>query len=51
MQMDWYVTAYRWWSLGELATTQEEFAPRRLAELWRALARGEYPDQPIDCGS
>jgi 8-oxo-dGTP pyrophosphatase MutT (NUDIX family) len=51
IQMDWYVTAYRWWSLAELATTQEEFAPRRLAELWRALARGEYPDQPIDCGS
>jgi hypothetical protein len=48
--MDWYVKAYRWWSLEELATSQDEFAPRRLPALWPALVREEYPPRPIDCG-
>jgi 8-oxo-dGTP pyrophosphatase MutT (NUDIX family) len=50
IKQDGYVIAYRWWSLAELATSQEDFAPRRLAALWPALARGEYLDGPIDCG-
>jgi 8-oxo-dGTP pyrophosphatase MutT (NUDIX family) len=49
IQMDWYVKAYRWRSLEELTDSRDEFAPRRLAELWPALARG-YPALPIDCG-
>jgi len=47
---DRYVRAHRWWTLQELAGAAEDFAPRRLPELWNRLARGEYPDRPIDCG-
>ena len=36
--------------LDELTASREDFAPQRLAELWQALARGECPDEPIDCG-
>lgn len=40
----------RWWSLDQLLQSSEEFAPRRLVELLPALLRGEFPDQPVDCG-
>lgn len=45
-----YVTAIRWWGQGELATSSELFAPRRLPDLVAALHRGEIPDPPIDAG-
>jgi 8-oxo-dGTP diphosphatase len=45
-----YVTGIRWWEPGELATSTERFAPRRLPELVAALQRGEVPDPPIDAG-
>jgi 8-oxo-dGTP pyrophosphatase MutT (NUDIX family) len=50
IKKDGYVIAYRWWSLEELTDSPEDFAPRRLPVLWRALARGNYPALPIDCG-
>lgn len=47
---DAYVREFRWWSVEALARTAEVFAPRRLAQLWPGIARGELPAQPVDCG-
>ncbi len=50
LRQDSYVRSYRWWTLQDLAVAADDFAPRRLPELWPSLARGEYPERPIDCG-
>jgi 8-oxo-dGTP pyrophosphatase MutT (NUDIX family) len=50
VKADTYVVAYRWWTLPELKESAEEFAPRRLAELWRELVDAGLPDRPLDCG-
>lgn len=50
IQQDSYVRRHRWWSLPELAKSTDEFAPRRLPELFGLLAGGDYPAEPIDCG-
>jgi 8-oxo-dGTP pyrophosphatase MutT (NUDIX family) len=47
---DGHVTAYRWWTLSQLLCSNEEFAPQRLTELITDIIRGDYPDEPIDCG-
>jgi 8-oxo-dGTP pyrophosphatase MutT (NUDIX family) len=50
LRQDSYVRSYRWWTLQDLAVAADDFAPRRLQELWPSVARGEYPERPIDCG-
>lgn len=50
LKQDGYVVGYRWWDLPELLLSRDDFAPRRLPELWMPLARGDYPVSPIDCG-
>jgi 8-oxo-dGTP pyrophosphatase MutT (NUDIX family) len=50
LKQDSYVRSYRWWTLQDLAVATDDFAPRRLPQLWPNVARGEYPDRPIDCG-
>jgi 8-oxo-dGTP pyrophosphatase MutT (NUDIX family) len=40
----------RWWSLDEIAASDEVFAPRRLAELVRDLLEHGPPAKPIDAG-
>ncbi len=40
----------RWWSLDELAATEVEFSPRRLAALLPPILAGDYPGPPIDTG-
>ena len=50
LRQDSYVRSYRWWTLRDLAVATDDFAPRRLPELWPSIARGDYPDRPIDCG-
>jgi hypothetical protein len=44
------VIGHRWWSLNEIERSCEDFAPRRLAVLLPPILRGEFADQPIDCG-
>lgn len=41
----------RWWTLDELASSDETFYPRRMASLMPAVVRGEYGPDPVDCGS
>lgn len=41
---------HRWWTCPELSSATDDFAPRRLPALFSAVARGEYPETPIDCG-
>lgn len=48
--MDSYIIGYRWWSLSNLITSHEDFAPRRIADLLEPIFRGDYPETPIDCG-
>ena len=50
LRPDSYVRSYRWWTWQDLAVAADDFAPRRLPELWPSVARGEYPERPIDCG-
>ncbi len=47
---DDYVIGFRWWRIHEIAASADHFAPRRLAEFAAPVIRGEYPNQPIDCG-
>ena len=49
-KLDSYVVGHRWWDLDEIERSNEDFAPRRLAELLPPILRGEYPDPAIDCG-
>ncbi len=50
IKRDSYVVDHRWWSLGDIEASAEDFAPRRLALLLPPLLRGEYPESAIDCG-
>ena len=45
-----YVTAIRWWTLGELETADAIFAPRRLPLFVRELLVNGSPVEPIDVG-
>jgi 8-oxo-dGTP pyrophosphatase MutT (NUDIX family) len=40
----------RWWTLDELADSTEEFAPRRLPALARAVVSIGPPESPVDVG-
>jgi len=44
------ILEHRWWSLPEIAASDELFAPHRLAVLLAPLLRGDLPARPIDCG-
>jgi hypothetical protein len=37
----------RWWSMDEIAASEDIFVPRRLAALLPPILRGEYPGVPI----
>ena len=43
-----YVTDVRWWTPEKLASSREEFEPRRLPGLVPALVAGDVPSDPID---
>jgi 8-oxo-dGTP pyrophosphatase MutT (NUDIX family) len=43
-------TEERWWSVDEIAASDEWFAPPALASLLPAVLRGEYGNEPIDVG-
>jgi 8-oxo-dGTP diphosphatase len=45
-----YVTEIRWWTVDELAASEERFAPRRLPALVAALLRDGPPGEPLDVG-
>ena len=45
-----YVTAIRWWTRAELAATDAQMRPTRLAALLDALLRDGPPPAPIDAG-
>ncbi len=47
---DDYIVASRWWTLAELQTSTEQFAPRRLPALIGDIIEARYPTCPIDCG-
>jgi 8-oxo-dGTP pyrophosphatase MutT (NUDIX family) len=41
------ITQFRWWTLGELAETDEVVYPLGLAPLITDLAAGRFPDPPV----
>ena len=41
---------FRWWAIEEIAQSAEAFAPRRLAELLRALQQQGPPPSPLESG-
>jgi TDG/mug DNA glycosylase family protein len=44
------VEEYRWWSVDEIAASDEAFAPRRLARFLRELLEHGPPAEPLDVG-
>lgn len=42
------IEAYRWWTLAELETSKERFAPRRISQLLRDLLENGRPSAPIE---
>jgi 8-oxo-dGTP pyrophosphatase MutT (NUDIX family) len=51
VKQDSYVTGFRWWSMDEIASSTQDFAPRRLAELLPPILAGAYPIRPLDTGA
>jgi 8-oxo-dGTP pyrophosphatase MutT (NUDIX family) len=45
------VLGQRWWTLDELAGSDEVFYPTRLPALMPAVVRGEYGAEPVDAGA
>lgn len=45
-----FLEEQRWWTVEEIRSSQDWFAPRRMAELVAELAAGRIPAQPEDCG-
>lgn len=45
-----FMPEHRWWTAGEIAASDDWFAPRRLAELLPAIVAGAYPAEPLDTG-
>jgi 8-oxo-dGTP pyrophosphatase MutT (NUDIX family) len=43
-------SGFRWWSISEIASSREEFAPRRLAQLLRDLQQRGPPPAPVEIG-
>ena len=50
MNPDSYVAEYRWWSVEEIAASNEDFAPRKAAHLLPPILEGRFPGEPFDCG-
>ena len=42
------ILGHRWWSLVELESSSELFAPSSLAQLLKPILQGEYPHKPIE---
>lgn len=47
---DEYISKHKWWSIDELRTSNDEFAPRNIRNLIAPILDGEYPEIPFDCG-
>jgi 8-oxo-dGTP pyrophosphatase MutT (NUDIX family) len=45
-----FIHEYRWWTVDEIASSTDWFAPRRLGALLPSIVAGDYPFQPVDCG-
>lgn len=44
------ISRYRWWSMEEIASSQDIFVPPRLAELLASILAGHLPPEPFDAG-
>lgn len=42
---------FRWWTLADIATSQENFGPRNLAEVLQSLRDNGLPGKPITLGN
>lgn len=47
---DGYISKHKWWSLQELQSSSEEFAPMDIRNIISPILNGTYPESPIDCG-
>ena len=47
---DGYIVGYRWWTHAEIAASDDDFSPRRLATFLPPILAGEYPATPFDAG-
>ena len=44
------LTELRWWSVAEIAASDEVFVPRAIAALLPPIIAGDYPEEPVDAG-
>jgi 8-oxo-dGTP pyrophosphatase MutT (NUDIX family) len=47
---DGYISKHKWWSLDELQSSIDDFAPRNIRNIIVPVLHGEYPEKPFDCG-
>jgi len=45
-----FLGEHRWWTIGEIEVSGDEFAPRRLAHFLAAVVDGYLPSEPVDTG-
>ena len=50
VRQDRYVSQHKWWSLDEIQSSIDEFAPRNIRNILAPILNGEYPEIPFDCG-
>ena len=47
---DSYIFDHRWWTISDLALSEEQFAPRKIGQLIGPVVAGNIPSEPFECG-
>ncbi len=50
LEPDEYIVGYRWWTLSEIETSNNKFAPRKIKSLLPSILCGKFPEKPFNCG-
>jgi ADP-ribose pyrophosphatase YjhB (NUDIX family) len=45
-----FMGEHRWWTIGEVQTSDDEFAPHRLGHFLADVVNGRIPTEPVDTG-
>ena len=45
-----FMGEHRWWTLGQIRASDDEFAPHRLAHFLADIVEGRIPREPVDTG-
>jgi len=45
-----FMGEHRWWTVDEVEASEDQFAPRRLADFLADIVSGRIPNEPLDTG-